>query len=64
MLMVMIMQKSKFENEQKRAMKEAHLGQARQTKLCKCGHLKDEHAPIGSVIVCTNMDCKCVIDFD
>jgi len=58
------MQKTKFENEQARAMKEAHLGQARQTKECKCGHLKDEYQPmLDGTIDCQVQGCDCRIVF-
>ncbi len=42
--------------------KVSHLGQARQSKKCKCGHLKDEHYPtLEGDIICTR--CSCLIKF-
>jgi hypothetical protein len=57
--------KTKFENEQARAMREANIGQSGQTKKCKCGHLKDEHQPMpDGNIYCQSKDCTCIIRFD
>lgn len=57
------MQKTKFQNEQKRSMREAKLGQSGYTKICKCGHLKDEHITKDKSIECAYPSCDCIIDF-
>jgi len=44
-------------------MRTTDLGQPRQSKYCKCGHLKDEHNNLeDGNIQCSR--CKCFIDFE
>ena len=42
-------------------MRTTDLGQPRQSKFCKCGHLKDEHNVTQDCIACSKCDCE--IDF-
>ena len=44
-------------------MRTTDLGQPRQSKYCKCGHLKDEHI-ITENIICSHEICDCKIEFD
>jgi hypothetical protein len=40
------------------------VGQSGQSKLCKCGHLKDEHEAQPLFIKCSHKDCECYISFE
>ena len=50
--------------EDRKIKKQSNLGQPRQTKLCKCGHLKDEHEIYNDKIICSKKKCMCIIGFE